>query len=187
MKNILSIRTLSTLFLLSFLSLSIVSCNRDKDFEADDLPQEELTNIVLHVKNLTTNNTQDYNYSVGSGAAPAIKLEDGKTYEVTTQFMNGSQDVTNEIEMAKDEHFLIFNFPKSEIALERLDTPNKKGVRVGLKTKWTVTKAVKDSSPKLILTLIHEPVSANENFSGTAWGSVTGGETDAEATYGITN
>ena len=187
MKNILSIKTLSTLFLLAFISLSTISCSRDNDFEADDLPQEELTNIVLHVKNLTTNNVQDYNYSVGSGVAPAIKLEDGKSYEVTAQFMNGSEDVTSEIEMAKDEHFLIFNFPKSDIQLERLDTPNKNGLRVGLKTKWTIVKAVKDSSPKLIMTLIHKPASANENLNGTAWGGVTGGETDAEATFGITN
>lgn len=59
--------------------------------------------------------------------------------------------------------------------------------KVGLKTKWEVEKVVKSSSPLLQLTLIHEPATANEAQNGTAWGSVTGGETDAQATFGLSN
>lgn len=187
MKKIISNKTLSTIFALALILITVISCNRDNDVEADDLPQEEMTNIILIITDDATSNTQSYNYSVGSGTAPSLKLEDGKTYTVNAVFMNGKENVTNEIELAKDEHFLVFDFPRSSVNLERLDTPNKKGVKVGLKTRWTVVKAVKDSSPKLIMTLIHEPKTANEGLSGTAWGSVTGGETDAEATYGITN
>ena len=59
--------------------------------------------------------------------------------------------------------------------------------KVGLKTKWDVVKVVGSSSPLLKLTLIHEPASASEAQNGTAWGSVSGGETDAEGTFGLSN
>jgi hypothetical protein len=49
-----------------------------------------------------------------------------------------------------------------------------------LKTKWVV-KAVNGTAPILKLDLIHAPQSVNDAKSGTAWGSVVGGETDAEA------
>lgn len=186
MKNIISIQKLSLLLITSIFTILVISCNRDNDIE-DDFPQEEITNIILHITHDATGTTQNYNYSVGSGSAPAIKLEDGATYIVNAQFMNGNEDVTNEINLAKDEHFLIYDFPRSTINLERLDIPNKDGIKIGLKTKWTVVKAVKDSSPKLIMTLIHDPLSSSEAQNGSAWGSISGGETDSEATYGITN
>ena len=50
-----------------------------------------------------------------------------------------------------------------------------------------VVKVVGSSSPLLKLTLIHEPASASEAQNGTSWGSVSGGETDAEGTFGLTN
>ncbi len=187
MKLNISIKNVACLLSLSIILLTFVACNRGNDFEADDFPQEEITNIILKITDEATSMTQSYNYSVGSDIAPSLKLEDGKTYSVNAQFMNGSEDVTGEIDLAKDEHFLIFDFPRSTINLERLDLPNNNGKKVGLKTRWTVVKAVKDSSPKLILTLIHDPQSVNEALNGTAWGSVVGGETDSEATYGITN
>ncbi len=116
-------------------------------------------------------------------------MTDGKSYEVTTIFKNGNEDVTQEIRDAKDEHFLIFDFPKSTTNLTRLDTSSSTGAlgKVGLITKWDVVKVVNQSSPLLKLTLMHEPASANEAQQGTAWGSVTGGETDAEATFGLSN
>lgn len=188
MKNIFKTNRIFTLIALFFLAFTVFSCQRD-DAAEDDLPQEELTNIVLNVKNLTTQETISYNYSIGAGSLPNIKLVDGTSYEVRTVFLNGSEDVTQEIKDAKDEHFLIFDFPRSQIKLTRLDTSESTGVngKVGLISQWDVVKTVNTPSPLLQLTLIHEPASANESQNGTAWGSVTGGETDAEATFGLSN
>lgn len=188
MKNKFNFNKLISVLAVLFLIFSVISCQRDEDVAADDLPQEELTNIVLNVKDIAAGTTQSYNYIIGS-AAPVIALTDGKSYEVTTIFKNGTEDVTQEIKDAKDEHFLIFDFPKSTIDLTREDAEDSTGKlgKVGLKTKWNVVKVVNSSSPLLKLTLIHEPASANEAQNGTAWGSVTGGETDAEATFGLSN
>jgi len=188
MKNTINLRKLASLLAVLFLIFSVVSCQRDGDVAEDDLPQEELTKITLSVKSVATGATMDYNYIIGS-AAPVIKLTDGQSYEVTTTFWNGNENVTQEIRDAKDEHFLIFNFPRSTINLTREDDASSTGKlgKVGLKTRWDVVKTVVSSSPLLQMTLIHEPASASEAQNGTAWGSVTGGETDAEATFGLSN
>lgn len=188
MKNIFKNNRIFTLIALFILTFTIFSCQRD-DAAEDDIPQEELTNIVLNVKNLSTQQTISYNYSVGAGSLPNIKLNDGVSYEVRTLFLNGSEDVTQEIKDAKDEHFLIFDFPKSQITLTRLDTSESTGIngKVGLITQWDVVKTINSSSPIMKLTLIHEPASASESQNGTAWGTVTGGETDAEASFGLIN
>lgn len=188
MKNKFNLNKLISLLAVLFLIFNVISCQRDEDVAADDLPQEELTKITLNVKDIATGASANYSYIIGS-AAPVIPLTDGKSYEVTTTFWNGSEDVTKEIKDAKDEHFLIFDFPRSTINLTRLDDESSTGKlgKVGLKTKWEIEKVVKSSSPLLQLTLIHEPATANEAQNGTAWGSVTGGETDAQATFGLSN
>ncbi|MEC5158647.1 hypothetical protein [Chryseobacterium sp. MP_3.2] len=188
MKNLFHNKTIFTLLTALILCLTILSCQRD-DAAEDDIPQEELTNIVLNVKNLSTQEITSYNYSVGAGSAPVVKLVNGVSYEVRTTFLNGSEDVTQEIKDAKDEHFLIFDFPRSQVNLTRLDTAESTGTngKVGLITKWEVIKVVNSPSPLLKVTLIHEPATASESQNGTAWGSVTGGETDAEATFQLSN
>lgn len=188
MTNKFNFSKLVSVLAVLFLIFNVISCQRDEDVTKDDLPQEELTKITLNVKDLETKEEIPYNYIIGSGA-PVIKLKDGKSYEVTTTFWNGTEDVTQEIRDAKDEHFLIFDFPKSTINLTREDTSVSTGKlgKVGLITKWDVVKVVNQSSPLLKLTLMHEPASASEAQQGTAWGSVTGGETDAEATFGLSN
>lgn len=169
--------------------LLFVSCQRDDDSAEDDLPQEEITNIILNVKNLSTGENISYNYSMGAGSAKAIKLEDGISYEVETRFINGEEDVTEEIREAKDEHFMIFDFPRSEITLSRQDPPESTGIygKVGLLTRWQVQKAEVVPDPLVIIKLIHDPAAASEMQNGSAWGSVTGGETDAEAIFSLTN
>ncbi|WP_313098984.1 hypothetical protein [Epilithonimonas sp.] len=188
MKSKFNFKKLVSVLAALFLIFNVISCQRDEDVAADDLPQEELTKITLNVKDIAAGTNKEYSYIIGSGA-PVIPVTDGKSYEVTTTFWNGSDDVTKEIKDAKDEHFLIFDFPKSTVNLTRLDDKTSTGKlgKVGLKTKWDVVKAVGSSSPLLKLTLIHDPASANESQNGTAWGSVSGGETDAEATFGLTN
>lgn len=179
-----------------FIAITVVSCQRDGSSEEDDIPQEELTNIILKVKDMTTGNTATYNYSMGAGGAQAIQLQNGKTYQVSAEFKNGNEDATQEIKDAKDEHFLIYNFPNSDIVLTRTDDASSTradGKRVGLKTEWVVNQAIKNASAtsQLILTLYHEPASVTEDsqVSGTGiiFGTQTGGETDAQANYTITN
>ncbi|MCU7615171.1 hypothetical protein N0B16_12045 [Chryseobacterium sp. GMJ5] len=190
MNTLFNTKNIIRLLTVLLITIAVVSCQRNGSAEEDDLPQEELTNIILLVKeDVPGAVTIEYNYSIGAGGIPTITLTNGKSYIVDAKFRNGNEDATNEIIDAKDEHFLIFDFPKSTINITRLDGNDLRndGKRVGLKTKWEVVNGVDSPSPFLKLDLIHSPQSVNEAKSGTAWGSVTGGETDAEATFYLTN
>ncbi|CEJ71132.1 hypothetical protein BN1195_03475 [Chryseobacterium oranimense G311] len=190
MNKLFNTKNIFRLLALLFITVTVISCQRDGSVAEDDLPQEELTNIILLVKEDTPGSTAiEYNYSIGAGGIPNIPLKDGKSYTVEAKFRNGNEDATGEIIDAKNEHFLIFDFPKSKINITRLDGNDLRndGKRVGLKTKWDVVQAVDGTSPFLKLTLIHSPESVNDAKAGTAWGSVVGGETDAEATYNLSN
>ncbi|MBL7881603.1 MAG: hypothetical protein JNN23_17350 [Chryseobacterium gambrini] len=179
-----------------FIAITAVSCQRDGSAAEDDLPQEDLTNIILLVTEDVPNAvTKTYNYSMGAGGNPTIQVQDGKTYNVEVQFKNGNEDATQEIKDAKEEHFLVYNFPNSDITLTRTDDSSStyNGIHVGLKTKWVVNKAVNNASStsQLILTLFHEPASVTEaatvSGNGVIYGTQVGGETDAQANYTITN
>jgi hypothetical protein len=182
-----------------FITITVVSCQRDGSAAEDDLPQEDLTNIILKVRDISPGSTASaiaYNYSMGAGGAQSIKLEEGKTYEVIAEFKNGNEDATQEIRDAKDEHFLVFNFPNSDIVLTRTDDASSTrtdGKRVGLKTEWVVNKAIKNpaATSQLIFTLYHEPATVSEDSeasgNGIVFGKQTGGETDAQANYNIIN
>ncbi|MCY0968664.1 hypothetical protein [Chryseobacterium wangxinyae] len=190
MNKLFNTKNIIKLLAVLFITITVVSCQRDGSAEEDDLPQEELTNIILLVKEDSPGATAiEYNYSIGAGGIPTIPLTNGKTYTVEAKFRNGNDDATQEIIEAKDEHFMIFDFPKSTINITRLDGNDLRndGKRVGLRTKWEVVNVVNSSSPFLKLDLIHAPQSVNDAKSGTAWGSVVGGETDAEATYNLIN
>ncbi|WP_449389365.1 hypothetical protein [Chryseobacterium lineare] len=195
MKNIFKNTTLIAGLLFLSASLSLTSCNRSDD-EADDLPQEELSDVLLKVTDVSTGNSTVYDYQVNSTTNPNVKLTNGHTYNVEVIFKNGDEDATQEIRDAKDEHFLVYNFPNSDITLTRTDdasSTRSDGKHVGLKTQWVVNTAVKNSSApaQLVLTLFHEPVTVSEASSvsgnGVVYGSHTGGETDAQANYNIIN
>ena len=194
MKNIFKNTTL-ILGLFFAVSLSLTSCNRSDD-EADDLPQEELSDVLLRVTDVATGTPVVYDYQVNSTTNPNVKLINGHTYNVEVIFKNGNEDATQEIKDAKDEHFLVYNFPNSDITLTRTDDASSTrgdGNRVGLKTKWVVNTAVKNASApsQLVLTLFHEPVTVSETSAasgnGVIYGTHTGGETDAQANYNIIN
>jgi hypothetical protein len=194
MKNIFKNTTL-ILGLFFAVSLSLTSCNRSDD-EADDLPQEELSDVLLRVTDVATGTPVVYDYQVNSTTNPNVKLINGHTYNVEVIFKNGDEDATQEIKDAKDEHFLVYNFPNSDITLTRTDDVSSTrgdGNRVGLKTKWVVNTAVKNASApsQLVLTLFHEPVTVSETSAssgnGVIYGTHTGGETDAQANYNIIN
>lgn len=195
MKNIFKNTTLILGLLFLAVSLSLTSCNRSDD-EADDLPQEELSDVLLRVTDEATGIPVVYDYQVNSTTNPNVKLIDGHTYDVQVIFKNGDEDATEEIKDAVDEHFLVYNFPNSDITLTRTDDPEfvrADGNHVGIKTKWVVNKAVKNTSAaaQLVLTLYHEPVTVSEVSSvsgnGVVYGTHTGGETDAQANYNIIN
>jgi len=195
MKNTLKNTTLILGLLFLALSLSLTSCHRTDD-ESDDLPQEELSDVLLKVTDQATGTPVVYDYQVNSSTNPNVKLINGHTYDVEVIFKNGNEDATQEIRDAKDEHFLVYNFPNSDITLTRTDDASSTradGSRVGLKTKWVVNTAIKNTAApsQLVLTLFHEPVTVSEASSvsgnGVVYGTHTGGETDAQANYNITN
>lgn len=195
MKNIFKNTTLILGLLFLAASLSLISCNRSDD-EADDLPQEELSDVLLRVTDEATGIPVVYDYQVNSTTNPNVQLTNGHTYNVEVIFKNGDEDATEEIKEAVNEHFLVYNFPNSDITLTRTDDPEfvrADGNKVGIKTKWVVNNAIKNTSApaQLVLTLYHEPVAVSEASSvsgnGVVYGTHTGGETDAEATYNLSN
>lgn len=181
--------------LLVLFVLVFTSCHRNDD-EGDDLPQEELSNILLLVTDDADQMTKVYNYQVNGSSYPNLQLTNGHTYSVEVQFKNGSEDMKDDILSAVDEHFLIFNFPNSDITLTRMDGGDLRsdGHYAGLKTKWIVTKAVNNNNPtQLILTLFHASqegtVSDEASPSGTGkiYGKQSGGGTDARGVFVIKN
>ncbi len=195
MKNIFKNTTLIAGLLFLSASFSVTSCNRSDD-EADDLPQEELSDVLLKVTDASTGTSVVYDYQVNSTTNPNVKLTNGHTYNVEVIFKNGDEDATQEIRDAKDEHFLVYNFPNSDVSLTRTDDASSTradGKHVGLKTQWVVNTAVKNASApaQLVLTLYHEPTTVSEASSvsgnGVVYGAHTGGETDAQANYNIIN
>ena len=180
---------MKNLFLIILVSLFLVNCHRD-EFFSDDIPQEEITNIILKVKDNSTQITQTYNFNMGQTNLPEIKLVDGHQYTVETLFINGNEDETESIKEAKDEHFLLFDFPNSQIDLVRLDEASSTrtdGKKLGLLTQWNVVKTKTGTTPVLKIDLIHDATEVFEEKSGTVWGSTIGGETDAEAVFSLTN
>lgn len=185
MKSLIKLKYIAFLLLTVF----AISCSR-ADEDDDVLSQEDISNIILNVKDEETGETQTYNYTVNSATNPEIKLMDGKSYTVNAVFFNGNEDETESIKEAKDEHFLLFDFQNSQINLERFDNESSTrsdGAKVGLITRWTVIKAKNGTNPQLVLTLIHDASSVSEAQNGSQFGSVVGGETDAMATYSISN
>ncbi|RQP14976.1 MAG: hypothetical protein EAS48_00275 [Chryseobacterium sp.] len=188
MKKLLKLTAILTVLLF------INSCNRE-DFDADDFAQEEITNIILLVKDRDGGNVKTYNYAMGGNADPVINLTDGHTYDVETVFMNGNVNITNDIIAAKDEHFLVYRFSNSDIHLVRTDdaaATRTDGVKLGIKTLWMVTKASQGGSAKLVLKLIHGARAVADATTVVTspgqyreFGQWSGGETDAEATFGI--
>ena len=173
-------------FLLA-LGVTVSSCRKD-DEEHDSNPQEEISNIVLKVTNDANGAVKTYNYSANSSTMPSISLANGQTYTVETSFMNGTQDVTAEIRNEKDAHFIIFDMYQNNISLQRLDQEVRQdGKRVGLKTKWNVQSVAAAPGNRISVKLIHAATAVNEDKTGTAWGSTTGGETDAQANYQTSN
>lgn len=196
MKNKFRLRSVASILAVLLVVFGLTSCHRDDD-ESDDLPQEEMTNVILNVTD-EAGVKVPYNYVINGSSSPVIKLVDGKTYTVEAQFMNGTDDVTKEIKEAKDNHFIIFNFPNSKIDVARLDGDDSTTSthKVGLKTKWTVNKVNNSSTPTLVLTLKHaeqkEDLQPNEaavtSTNGIQWGTAGAkAEDDAKITFGLSN
>ena len=77
-------------YIILFLTLILTfSCSR-ADEDLDVLSQEDISNIILNVKDDATGITQTYNYTVNSVTNPVIRLTDGKSYTVNAIFLNGN-------------------------------------------------------------------------------------------------
>lgn len=171
--------------ILLLMTILLVGCSRE-DMDDDVLSQEDISNIILLVKDDDSGLTQSYNYTMNSAVNPEIHLENGKSYTVSAVFMNGNEDETESIIEAKDEHFLLFDFQNADIELERIDDQEAirtDGNGLGLKTKWHVIQTKTGQDPKLIVTLIHDAISVSEAQEGSVYGTIQGGETDAMAIY----
>lgn len=183
-------------FVLGLMAFLTISCHRD-DNEIDDFPQEEMSNVLLLVsdKTDTTIPAKVYNFQINGSSFPNIQLVNGHTYDVEVQFKNGAEDMNGDILDAVNEHFLVFDFPNSDINLVRKNGGDLRadGLYVGLKTEWTVNQAANNSGAQLILTLYHasEPSSvsdvASPSGTGKVYGKQSGGETDAKAIYKLSN
>ena len=179
---------------LGIAGISLTACRNDDVIKEDDLPQEEMSNVLLNVKDVASGTVTTYDYQVNGTNQPTIKVQNGKTYDVEVLFKNGDENVNTEIIEAKDEHFLVYNFPNSDITLTRTDddaSTRTDGAHVGLKTRWVVNKAANNNNAELILTLYHEPKTVSEvsapSGTGKVFGQQSGGETDAQAVYKISN
>ncbi|MCC2591100.1 hypothetical protein [Chryseobacterium sp. MFBS3-17] len=171
---------------LAFTLLMIQGCSR-ADENADVLAQEEVSSVILAVEEQGTGVVQSYTYVANAAHYPHLHLETGKIYDVQVIFRNGSEDITQEIIEERDEHFLIYDFKNAEISLVRTDAEIRNdGKRLGIAVQWTVNQ-IATTDARLELTLYHDPVTVDEGQNGTAWGSVTGGETDAVAFFDITD
>lgn len=183
-------------FVLGLMVFLTISCHRD-DNEIDDFPQEEMSNVLLLVSDKTDTAipTKVYNFQINGSSFPNIQLVNGHTYDVEVQFKNGAEDMNGDILDAVNEHFLVFDFPNSDINLTRLNGNDLRtdGLYVGLKTEWTVNQAANNAGAQLILTLYHasEPSSvsdvASPSGTGKVYGKQSGGETDAKAIYKLSN
>lgn len=176
----------TTLIIVLFTTL--ISCHR-ADEDLDVTAQEEISNIILLVKDNQTGMVQTCNYTANATQNPNITLENGKNYTVDIVFKNGNEDTTSEIIAAKDEHFLTFQFTDANIQLTRLNGANdlrSDGNRVGIQTKWDVI-SLTNPTAKLVLTLNHAAISTSELQNNNTFGSTNGGETDAEASYHLKN
>ncbi len=173
--------------MLLFSAWVLVQCSR-ADEENDVLSQEDISNIILVVKDELTGVAETYNYTMNAPVQPEIKLKNGRNYIVRAVFLNGNEDETESIIEAKDEHFLLYRFEQSEIELERLDneeSTRSDGARLGLKTRWNTINVANGAKPQLVLTLVHDPMSVSETKDGATYGTVEGGETDALAVFSL--
>mgnify|MGYP007095396982 FL=1 len=65
MKSKFNFKKLASVLAALFLIFNVISCQRDEDVAADDLPQEELTKITLSVKDIAAETTKEYSYIIG--------------------------------------------------------------------------------------------------------------------------
>ncbi len=180
---------LKIIIFFTLILITFVSCSR-ADENDDVLSQEDISNIILHVKNDATGVVKTYNYTANSVQNPMMTLDNGGIYTVSMVFKNGNQDVTQEIIDAKDEHFITFDFLDSNIQLFRIDgssSTRSDGKKVGLLTHWHVIQAENGNQPQVHISVIHDAISVDETQTGTTFGSAQGGETDAVAYFDISN
>ncbi len=162
----------------AMLTTFFVSCGGDDD-NAPVNPKEEITRMVVEVKNQQTNEVAEYEY--GITGSQNIFLKDNVWYDVKLHFFNQSTDVTSEILAEKDEHFIKFEYNGNNLELIRDSFDN----QIGLYTEWKATGVTTNTNPKTIkINLIHKPKSDNPSGNSN-FGTSSGGSSDFSGIYGM--
>ena len=184
MKNIFN------LILVLFASVFILSCRNSDDIPEDIHEHEEIEKVVLTLTEQGTANVQTINY-IGGTADSNISLENGKTYDVSLDFLHKHDDdyhsMVHEIEEEKDEHFITYEFAgvSANVIRTAEDIVRNDGKKLGLKTQWTVTSATINA--KVNIKLFHGASSVNDMHPSAEnqLGITTGGEADVNAMFNI--
>ncbi|MCW5908442.1 MAG: hypothetical protein KIS94_11325 [Chitinophagales bacterium] len=108
-----------------------------------------------------------------------ILLSANKTYKAELQFLNESvtpaQDVTDEIEAEKNEHFISFSIHTVSVIVTYIDfDTNNPPLPVGLQTYWRTGAA---GTGHVRVKLKHQP--------GTKDGTANPGDTDADVEFAV--
>lgn len=184
-KNIINIT------LVLFITSLVFSCRSNDDIPEDIHEHEEIEKMVVTITNKNdASDVQIINY-IGGVADKHIHLHSGDVYAVELDFQVKHDDhyhsVNDDITEEKDEHFILYNFAGADVTVKRVtdDIVRTDGKKLGLKTEWIINSTA--STGKVNIKLNHGASSVNDNYpsSDNQLGSVTGGESDIDATIDL--
>ena len=181
-------KNLFNIILALFTALLVISCRNDGDIPEDIHEHEEIEKMVLTATN--KNDPSDVhvvNY-IGGKADKHLHLTIGAKYTVNLDFQVKHEDhyhsVNDEIIEEKDEHFVTYNFARSNVSVLRAadDIVRTDGKKLGLKTEFTINSI--DEEGTLNIRLVHAPATVDVNYPSkdNQQGMAAGGETDVNAT-----
>jgi hypothetical protein len=182
-------KKLISLFFMVLFLFYLQSCHRS-DEDNDVLSQEEISAIILLVKDNATGMVKTYQYAANAIQNPKIILENGKIYTVDVIFKNGQENLNSEILAAKDEHFILFQIVNASITINRLDGAGdlrSDGNRVGFRTQWIVNNLSTSNAAQFTFVLNHAAISVSEAQNNNTFGTVIGGEVDAQAIFDLSH
>lgn len=189
MKN--TFKNITNITLVLFTALLVFSCRSNDDIPEDIHEHEEIEKMVVTITNKNdASDIQIINY-IGGVADKHIHVHSGDVYAVELDFQVKHDDhyhsVNDEIIEEKDEHFILYNFAGADVTVKRAadDIVRTDGKKIGLKTEWIINNTT--STGKVNIKLNHGASSVNDNYpsTGNQLGSVTGGESDIDATIDL--
>lgn len=176
---------------LFFVIVVMTSCSMD-DITPQQVNETEVISDVTLIFTDSEGMQKSYTYTdpkyrTEDYQDPIIRLSRNRSYDVTVKFYDKSnpddiEDVTEEIEEEKDDHFVEYRFYKASVDLTRTDnteSTDENGIQIGLFTNWKTGNSAEGSTT---ITLIHKPeIKKTANPDGNH----IGGETDAEVIFDL--